>query len=65
MFFNAKEITIPVSQSRMTYVVFGSGTRPLVIIPGLSLRSIHGSAVPLAWMYRIFRKDYRVYVFDK
>ena len=36
-----------------------------MIIPGLSLKSIHGSAPALAWMYRIFLEEYRVYVFDR
>ncbi|MBQ6374454.1 MAG: alpha/beta hydrolase [Clostridia bacterium] len=65
MLFHAKESTIQVSGSRMTYVSFGSGSAPLVMIPGLSLRSIHGSALPLAWMFRILSRDHKVYVLDK
>ena len=49
----------------MDYVVFGKGKKPLVIIPGLSLRTIKGTAVPLAQMYRIFSERYRVFVFDR
>ena len=60
-----QERTVSVSGSRVTYVVFGRGEQPLVLVPGLSLRSIHGSALPLAWMYRLFAGDYRVYVIDK
>ena len=60
-----QERTVSVSGSRVTYVAFGRGEQPLVLVPGLSLRSIHGSALPLAWMYRLFAKDYRVYVIDK
>lgn len=65
MIFNARENSVEVNGGRMSYVVFGGGQRTLVIIPGLSLQSIHGYALSLAWMYRIFAKDYRVYVFDK
>ena len=65
MLYHAQEKTVTVSGSRMAYVSFGSGSKPLVIIPGLSLRSIHGSALPLAWMYSLFCRDYQVYVFDK
>lgn len=51
--------------SPMTYVSFGRGEKQLVIIPGLSLKSIHGSAPALAWIYRIFSEEYRIYVFDR
>ena len=65
MRFQASEETAEVRGGKTTYVVFGSGSRPMVIIPGLSLRPIHGTAVALAWMYRIFAKEYRVYVIDR
>ena len=65
MLFNAVEKTAVVTGGKITYIAFGSGKEPLIIIPGLSLRSIHGSALPLALMYRIFCRDYRVYVIDK
>ncbi len=65
MLYHAQEKSDVVSGSRMPYVRFGIGVKALVIIPGLSLRSIHGSAFPLAWLYRLFAKDYQVYVFDK
>lgn len=65
MFYRAEEKTIQVFGSPMTYVSFGRGEKQLVIIPGLSLKSIHGSAPALAWMYRIFLEEYRVYVFDR
>ena len=65
MLYNAREETIHISGSSVTCAVFGKGTKPLVIIPGLSLRSVHGNALPLAWMYRIFCDEYRVYVIDR
>ena len=65
MMVRAEEKTIQVFGSPMTYVSFGRGEKQLVIIPGLSLKSIHGSAPALAWMYRIFLEEYRVYVFDR
>mgnify|MGYP001048591472 FL=1 len=49
----------------MDYVSFGTGRRKLVLIPGLSLRDVRDSALMLASMYRIFAKDYKVYVFDR
>lgn len=65
MFYRAEEKTIQVFGSPMTYVSFGRGVKQLVIIPGLSLKSIHGSAPALAWMYRLFSEEYRIYVFDR
>lgn len=49
----------------MTCITFGYGSKPLVMIPGLRLSEIKGSSKAVAWYYRIFAADYRVYVFDK
>ena len=35
------------------------------MIQGLNTRGIKGAAVPLALMYRLFAKDFRVYLFDR
>ncbi|MBQ1228493.1 MAG: alpha/beta hydrolase, partial [Firmicutes bacterium] len=49
------------------YVRFGSGPQNLVLLPGLgdSLRSMKGTALPLAFMYRKFAGDFTVYVFSR
>ncbi len=65
MLFNTKEGTVKIDNNAMDYVVFGKGTKPLVIIPGLSLNRVKGAGFSLAYMYRIFTKKYRVYVFDR
>ncbi len=65
MLFNLKEDTIKIKNTTMDYVAFGKGTKPLVIIPGLSLNRVKGAGLSLAYMYRIFAKNYRVYVFDR
>lgn len=65
MFWNLKESSIAVGDSKIDYAVFGKGKKPLVIIPGLSLRDVKGAGAGLALMYRIFAKDFRVYVIDK
>ncbi len=65
MFWNLREASVTVRNSKIDYAVFGSGTIPLVIIPGLSLRDVKGAGAGLALMYRLFAKDYRVYVIDK
>lgn len=64
MLYNAKNRTLDTGGTQMDYAVFGRGSKALVIIPGLSLRDVKGSAVPLALMYRGFAKDYTVYVSD-
>ncbi len=65
MFWNLKESSVAVGDSKIDYAVFGKGKKPLVIIPGLSLRDVKGAGAGLALMYRIFAKDFRVYVIDK
>ena len=47
------------------YVSFGRGTKPLVLIPGLNLRNVKGSGYALAWMYRVFARDFKVYCIDR
>lgn len=65
MLFNLKEDCVKINNTTMDYVVFGKGKNPLVIIPGLSMNRVKGAGVFLAYMYRIFAKDYRVYIFDR
>lgn len=47
------------------YITFGKGIKTLVMIQGLNTNGIKGAAIPLAFMYRIFAKDYKVYLFDR
>ena len=56
---------VRVGDSGMNYVVFGEGEKPLVIIPGLSFKTVKKFAHPYAFMYRMFGKEYRVYTFDR
>ena len=65
MIYNAKEHHLKVNDLQMTYITFGKGRKPLVMIHGLSTRSIKGTAASLAYMYRIFASDYKVYLFDR
>lgn len=65
MFFGAGNYTLKINDTKMDYACFGKGKKPLIMIPGLSLKRVKGSALPLAFMYRCFVKDYRVYVFDR
>ena len=65
MLYNAKESKVRVNDMDIDYISFGSGQKPLIMIQGLNTRGIKGSALPLAYMYRIFAKDYKVYLFDR
>ncbi|MGD1896184.1 MAG: alpha/beta fold hydrolase [Phormidesmis sp.] len=67
MFFNAQNKRVLLQDTEMDYVVFGQGLYPLVILPGLSdgLQTVRGQAMLLAWYYRQFSKDFRVYIFSR
>lgn len=58
---------IQIDDTTIDYVCFGKGKNILIIIPGLGdgLRTVKGMALPLAYTYRIFAKDYKVYVFSR
>ena len=63
--FRAKEDVLTLNSGNITYISFGKGLQPLVMIPGLRLSGISGGAKAIAWFYRIFAEDYRVYMFDR
>jgi len=65
MIYNAKEQKLKLSNTEIDYITFGKGENPLIMIQGLNTRGIKGTAVPLAYMYRIFAEDYKVYVFER
>ena len=49
----------------MDYFRFGSGEKPLVILPGLSVQSVMGSADVIAEAYRPLADHFAIYVFDR
>ena len=65
MIYHAKELKLNLHDMEFDYITFGCGTKPLVMIQGLNTRGIQGAAMSLAYMYRIFAKDYKVYLFDR
>ena len=65
MLYQAKESKINVSNMQFDYITFGSGAKPLIMIQGLNTRGIKGAAVSLAYTYRMFAMDYKVYLFDR
>lgn len=65
MIYNAKQHKLNINNTQMDYITFGKGTKPLIMIQGLNTRSIKGAADTLAYMYRVFVNDYKVYLFDR
>ena len=65
MLYSAKELKLTASGMQFDYIRFGSGKKPLIMIQGLNTRGIKGAALSLAYMYRIFAKEYTVYLFDR
>lgn len=67
MLFQAINGTLEMDGTTMDYIRFGSGKRVLVMLPGLGdgLRSVKGTAVPMAVMYRMFTKPFTVYMFSR
>ncbi len=63
--YHAKLHTVELETGKMPYISFGSGEKPLVMIPGLRTSGIEGTAVFSAWYYRIFAREYTVYLFDR
>ncbi len=51
----------------MDYIRFGSGSRVMVLIPGVGdgLKTVRGMALPFAFLYRILAKDFTVYMFSR
>ena len=59
--------TLQLGDDTMHYVRFGSGNKTLIMLPGLGdgLTTVKGTALPMALMYRIFARDYTVYMFSR
>ena len=60
-----KGMTLEVDGVGMDCARFGSGSKALVLVPGLSLRDVKGAELPLAYLYRCFAKEHTVYILDK
>ena len=67
MLYKAKNGQLHLENGEMDYIRFGSGSRDLVILPGLGdgLRTVKGTALPMALMYSLFAKDFTVYAFSR
>ena len=64
--YNAENKTVMLpSGAEMYYAKFGRGSKQMVMIPGLNIVDMNGTANNLAYFYRRFTKDFTVYVFDR
>ncbi|MCR4787681.1 MAG: alpha/beta hydrolase [Lachnospiraceae bacterium] len=64
---NIKNNSVKIGNTEMYYASFGSGSRPLVILPGLSdgLATVKGKAMLLYHPYKKFLNDFTVYMFSR
>ena len=67
MFYDAKNGKIDIEDTYIDYMTFGRGQKTLIMIPGLGegLTSFKGLAAPLSIMYKMFAKEYKVYIFSR
>ena len=67
MFYNARNGSVFVGNSQMDYISFGKGNKNLIMLPGLGdgLSTVKGMAFVFSIMYRIYAKEFTVYVFSR
>ena len=67
MIYSAENGTLHIGGTTMDYIRFGTGGKNLIILPGLGdgLQTVKGMALPMAFMYRMFAKDFTVYAFSR
>ena len=62
--YNAKNRQIKFYDDTINYISFGYGNKNLLLIPGLNTERIKGKALQLAFFYRNFLREYKVFIFD-
>ena len=67
MLFSACNGTVSMESAAMDYIRFGTGSRTLILLPGLGdgLRTVRGTALPMALMYRLFARDFTLWCFSR
>ena len=67
MLFSARNGTVSMESAAMDYIRFGTGSRTLILLPGLGdgLRTVRGTALPMALMYRLFSRDFTLWCFSR
>lgn len=56
--------TVTTDSFEVDYLQFGNGDKTMVILPGLSVQSVMGSAEAVAQAYSQFADEYTVYLFE-
>ena len=64
---HAKNGCLRLTAGEMDYIRFGTGERPLVMLPGVGdgLKTVRGMALPFALLYRQLARDFTVFVFSR
>ena len=65
MFWGLVEGNVNIPSGALHYLSFGKGQKNLIIIQGLNVRDIKGAGASLAFMYKKFSKEYKVWFFDR
>ena len=67
MLFSARNGAVSIDGTTMDYIRFGTGRRTLILLPGLGdgLRTVRGTALPMAVLYRAFARTFTVYCFSR
>ncbi len=65
MIYRVKEQKLKIRDNEIDTITFGRGEKHLIMIQGLNTRDIKGAGLSLAFMYRIFAKEYTVHLFDR
>lgn len=67
MFYHAHNGSVRVGSSEMDYISFGIGNKNLIMLPGLGdgLSTVKGMALVFSMMYRVYAKEFTVYVFSR
>lgn len=61
----AIETTLELKRGQMGCIRFGCGSRPMLLIAGMSLAGLGGLGDAIAQQYAILHADYTVYTFDR
>lgn len=67
MLYHAHNGIVHVGDFEMDYISFGNGNKNLVMLPGLGdgLSTVKGMAFIFAIMYRIYAREFTVYIFSR
>lgn len=67
MISGIKNGVVQLEGDSMYYIRFGRGSKNLIMLPGLGdgLTTVKGKALPMAFLYRAFSREYTVYMFSR